>query len=75
MANPNNKLDDGPEVQVLADLGPDEPEIRKLLMPQAPTWTAIIRLNLKSPQSTMALSLPHSLLLYNSDENNTEAKY
>ena len=41
--------------------------------PQALTWTAILRLNFKSPQPTMTLS--HTLLLYNLDENDTETKY
>ena len=35
------------------------PEIRKLTRPQALTWTAILRLNFKSPQSTTALTLSY----------------
>ena len=48
------------------------PEIRKLKKPQALTWTALLRLYFKSPQSTMALS--HTPLLYDSVENDAKAK-
>ena len=71
---PNHRPDDDPEKKSFSGPGHwRRPEIRKLKRPQALTWTAILWLNSKSPQSIMALAL--TLLLYDSDGKNTEGKY